>query len=83
MHADHDILEHSQVREQADILEGAGYAALQYRMRAQSADLSAGEANTAATGWNYPGDHVEQCRFARTVGPDHGNHRLGADAQFD
>ena len=41
-----------QVREQADVLEGAGDAALQYRMRRQSADLFAGEADTAAIGWN-------------------------------
>ena len=74
---------HSQVREQADVLKGAGDAALQYLMRPQSADLFAGETNTAAAGWNHAGDDVEQGRFARAVGPDHGNHRLGGNAQFD
>jgi len=83
MHADHHIFEHSQVWEEAYVLEGASYAALQYLMRPQSADRFAGEANTAATGWNYAGDDVEQGRFARAIGPDHGNHRLGGDAQFD
>jgi hypothetical protein len=83
MHADHEVLEHGQVREEADVLEGASYAALRYLMRPQSGDLFAGEANTAATGWNYAGDDVEQGRFARAIGPDHRDDRLRRDAQVD
>jgi hypothetical protein len=61
MHADHDVLDHGQVWKQADVLKGAGDAALQYLMRPQSADRFAGETNTAATGWSYPGDNASQC----------------------
>ena len=39
-----------QVREQADVLKGAGDAALEHPMRRQSADLLAGEADIAAIG---------------------------------
>ena len=70
-----------QIREQADVLKGAGDAALQHAMRRQAADLLAGKADGAALGRDEPGDGVEQGRFARAVRPDHRDDPMRRDAQ--
>jgi len=49
----------------------------------QPGDLLAGKADGALIGRDEPGDGVEQCRFARPVGPDHGDDRMRRDAQLD
>ena len=83
MHADHDVFEDGQVREQADVLKGAGDAAVEHLMRPPPADLLAGEADRPAIGGNQAGDRVEQGRFARAVRPDHGDDRMRRDRELD
>src|ERR1700751_111341 len=50
IHTDNDVLEDRQIREQADVLKGAGDAALEHLMGSKPTCLLAGEADGAVIG---------------------------------
>ena len=81
MHADHDVFEDAQIREQAEVLKGAGDAAFEDAMRRQPQDLDAGETDRAAIGRHEAGDRVEEGRLARTVRANDGDDAVRRDAQ--
>ena len=67
---DEDVLDHSHPGEQAEILERAGDAGLDQRVRLAPADVAAPEHDLAAVGAQEPGQQVERGRLAGAVRAD-------------
>ena len=67
---DLDVVQHRELAEQADGLEGAGDAALGDQVGPQPGDVGAVQADRAAGGAQEAGDDVEQGGLAGAVGAD-------------
>jgi len=70
VHADLDVVEHAQIREQADILEGAGDAGLAGLHRIQLRHVLAAEPDGSAGRLVDLRQHIEDRRLAGAVGAD-------------
>src|SRR5262249_17429506 len=67
---DHDVLQRREVREQADVLEGARDAARSDAVRLEPGELVSVERERAAVGRVEAGEQVEPGRLAGPVRPD-------------
>ena len=67
---EHEVLEHRQPGKAARHLEGAHQPAPAHGIGRQPRDLPTVETNRACVRRHQAGDHVEQRRLARPVGPD-------------
>jgi hypothetical protein len=68
--AEHDVLQHRELIEKLEILEGAGHAAPGHHMRPQAGNVLAVEYDTALRGLVDPGDAVEHRGLAGAVWAD-------------
>ena len=79
MAAGHDVVEHAHVREQLDVLEGAGDAEPGDRARRQAGDVLAAEADAALAAVDAA-DAVEGAGLAGAVGADQREQLAGSTA---
>ena len=70
LYGDADVLEHSQVREDAEDLKRAADAEARALMHRQAGDVLALEQELAVSGAQEPGQHVEEGRLAGAIRPD-------------
>ena len=68
--AEHEVVEHREVREQLDVLEGAGHAELGDGVRLEADQLLAVELHRALLRPVDAGQHVEDAGLAGAVGAD-------------
>ena len=83
VHPDQHIFERGHAAEQADILVGAGDAALHDLVRAQPANRAPIEHDLPFFGRVKAGDAVEKSRFARAVRSDQAGNRAARNLQID
>ena len=83
MPAQHQVVENGHLREQLDVLEGAGDAQVCDAMRLQADQVLAAEADRARVGLVEPRDAVEDGRLAGSVGADHGEDLAVVDREAD
>src|SRR5688572_5409051 len=81
--AQHQVVENGHLREQLDVLEGAGDAQVCDAMRLQADQVLAAEADRARVGLVEPRDAVEDGRLAGSVGADHGEDLAVVDREAD
>ena len=70
--ADHDVLHDGHAPEKPDVLEGPRHVEVHDPVRRQAVDAPALEPDLPLLGPGEPRKRVEECRLARTVGPDDG-----------
>ena len=68
--AEHHVLEHGHVAEQADVLEGPGDPERRAPVRPEPPERSLQEADFPGIGRHHPGEQIEQRRLAGPVGAD-------------
>src|SRR2546422_5483915 len=79
--ADHDVVEHGELREGANDLEGAADTAATDCARAQTVDRSPAVADLARVGQQEAVQHVEERGLAGAVRSDHADDLAGAHAE--
>ena len=73
----HDVLEHGELLEEPDLLEGTRDSAPHAAMSGQAGEIGAIEAQRAGIRLVDPADQVEHRGFAGAVGADDGKDRAG------
>src|SRR6202165_2183089 len=83
MRADRDVFQHTHVRHQFDMLEGAGDAELCYFLWRRVVDFPAENRDRAARRGEHAGDQVEGRALAGAVGADQGDDFARLDVEGD
>src|SRR3954447_23522596 len=81
--ADHDVLEHGQMREQAETLERARDAEARELARLNAAQWLVAPLQASLVGAGETADDVEQRRLARAVGSDDADNLVLGDGRGD
>jgi hypothetical protein len=79
--AEHEVLQHGQVLEQLDVLEGPGHAELGDLVRAQTGEVVPVERHPALLRPVHTGDHIEDRRLPGPIGPDDGEQLVLGDGE--
>jgi hypothetical protein len=79
--AQQQVVEHGEVLEQLDVLEGAGHAGAGDAVGLEPDEVAAGEADGALLGPVQARQAVEQRRLAGAVGADDGQQLVRADLE--
>ena len=79
MKSDFDIVDHRQIIEKAYVLKGPRYAKGRLLIRSLACDVSTFEEYASAGRRQNPGQQIEDCGLAGTVGADQPDHFTGLD----
>ena len=79
--SEQQVVQHRGCFKQLNVLEGACNAQGGDLVALHLGQVLALEVDLSSTGVEHAGDRIEQRGFARTVGPDHGQHFAGPDFQ--
>jgi len=81
MKGNQDVLDDGHVAEQADVLERSGNAAGRNLLRCKARNVGTAPAHPPGSRRQDPGDHVENGRLTRAIGPDEADQLAGAERE--